>query len=355
MVRRFCLAALLSVCTALVACGDAASSEDDDSEVEGTSEEALSGDQGLDYGVEDATDLGATEPPASAFSPHDPHSDDDGDEGDELAPANVAPLNHKIGKPIGGPAMTPHGGSVMPTATVYFIYYGDWSKNRRTIALHASFMRGLAANAWNRDWLGATRFYADPAKERAGKHVAYGTSIVVGAPRGPTLTNDDVGKVVYDLVSQKRLPLDPNGIYFVMTGKNVAQELEKNDCGWHTEGAMTIGAATQTIRYAWVADTRRARCSIYPKGARTPNSDYIADSQATVIAHELAETLTDPNLDGFYQGNYHEIGDKCAWYFEHVVSMKGGAQANIRDRRSGRNWLVQDLFENHACTLGAAR
>jgi hypothetical protein len=384
--RRFFFATVLPLFAALVACG-APSDADDDAEIEGTSEEALSGDEGLEYDVEDATDLRATEPPAGSFTARPPHSED---ADDELAPANGIPVNRTIGKPKGGPVMTLHGGRVMSSATVYFIYYGDWSQNHRTQALHGSFARGLAANAWNRDWLGAARFYEDAQTDVAGKRIAFGKSIAVGAPRGAALTTDAVGKVVYDAISQHKLPLDPTGIYFVMTGRNVSQELEGKDCGWHTEGTMTFTTQTPmtadgggadgdggadadggsdpdagtaptttsqdaTVRYAWVADSRRQHCSIYAKGARTPNSDYIADSQVTVIAHELAETLTDPNLDGFYEGNHSEIGDKCAWYFEHVVPMKGGALANIHDRRSGRNWLVQDLFKNKSCTLGAPR
>jgi hypothetical protein len=357
MGRRFLFAALMSACAALVACGDASDAGDEDDEVAGTSEELLSGNDGLDYDVEDATDLVTTTPPPGAFTPRPPSSDDDDDgaEESELPPGNAPVVNRTIGKAPGGPPMTLHGGTVMPTATVYFIYYGDWSKNQRTQALHGSFVRGLAANAWNRDWLGASRFYVDGANDVAGTRIAVGKSIAVGAPSGKALTTEAIGTVVYDALAQKKLPIDPTGLYFVMTSQEVSQELERKDCGWHTEGSMTFTTQPLNIHYAWVADSRRQRCSIYPKGARTPNADYLADSQASVIAHELAESITDPNLDGFYEGDHKEIADKCGWFFEHVVTMKGGALANIHDRQSGRNWLVQDLFKNHACTLGAPK
>ena len=35
----------------------------------------------------------------------------------------------------------------------------------------------------------------------------------------------------------------------------------------------------------------------------------------SVIAHELEETNTDPNLNAWYDSNGSEDADKCAWTF----------------------------------------
>jgi len=66
---------------------------------------------------------------------------------------------------------------------------------------------------------------------------------------------------------------------------------------------------------------------------------------ASVIAHELVETVTDPLLNAWYNGNLSENSDMCAWTFGSQVNTTAtGAYWNVSLPTSGggaRNYLLQ--------------
>ena len=69
-------------------------------------------------------------------------------------------------------------------------------------------------------------------------------------------------------------------------------------------------------KYAWVGVPTEG-CSCYVQ-TDSPNGDFGVDAAISCIAHELAETVTDPNGDGWFYSdgtNSAENGDQCAWYF----------------------------------------
>jgi len=54
------------------------------------------------------------------------------------------------------------------------------------------------------------------------------------------------------------------------------------------------------------------------------------DGMVSVIAHELEETNTDPNLNAWYDANGAEDADKCAWTFGQILSQGStGAYYNM--------------------------
>ena len=79
-------------------------------------------------------------------------------------------------------------------------------------------------------------------------------------------------------------------------------------CGWHdNHGNYT---------YAWVG-VSNSSCGCFSQ-QNSPNGDFGVDAAVSCIAHELAETVTDPYGTGwFYEhgSNFIENGDQCAWYF----------------------------------------
>jgi len=60
------------------------------------------------------------------------------------------------------------------------------------------------------------------------------------------------------------------------------------------------------------------------------------DGVSIVEGHELAEAITDPLLNAWYDSSGQEIGDKCAWINLHDISTSGGSFA------------VQPLWSNSA-------
>jgi hypothetical protein len=64
----------------------------------------------------------------------------------------------------------------------------------------------------------------------------------------------------------------------------------------------------------------------------------------SVVAHELEEATTDPDLNAWYDSAGAENADKCAWTFGQNQSLSGRAYYNMTLPKPGggtRNFLIQ--------------
>ena len=65
----------------------------------------------------------------------------------------------------------------------------------------------------------------------------------------------------------------------------------------------------------------------------SPNGMPGVDAAISVFAHELAETVTDPQMDGWFYttdaGDMVETGDQCAWDFPNYNTLDNGANYNV--------------------------
>jgi hypothetical protein len=63
----------------------------------------------------------------------------------------------------------------------------------------------------------------------------------------------------------------------------------------------------------------------------------------SIVAHELEESVTDPDLNAWYDTRGYENADKCAWSFGTTYAAAGGGTANMqlgtRDFLIQRNWV----------------
>jgi hypothetical protein len=64
---------------------------------------------------------------------------------------------------------------------------------------------------------------------------------------------------------------------------------------------------------------------------------------ASIIAHELEEATTDPDLNAWYDTRGYENADKCAWTFG-TTSGPSGAKYNMT--LGTRNYLIQRNWVN---------
>jgi len=69
-----------------------------------------------------------------------------------------------------------------------------------------------------------------------------------------------------------------------------------------------------------------------------------ADGMASIIAHELEEATTDPDLNAWYDQRGEENADKCAWTFGGTSSAANGSQYNMV--LGGRQYLIQQNWVN---------
>ncbi|MGA7799742.1 MAG: hypothetical protein WCC36_02940 [Gammaproteobacteria bacterium] len=65
---------------------------------------------------------------------------------------------------------------------------------------------------------------------------------------------------------------------------------------------------------------------------------------ASVIAHEVDEMVTDPDLNAWYDHRGYENAAKCAWKFGATYKTANGSSANMN--LAGMDYLIQQNREN---------
>ena len=129
-------------------------------------------------------------------------------------------------------------------------------------------------------------------------------------------------------------------------------------CGFH--GLLfpfeNGGAGIWKYAYAATAQTLGSGCNPANQFV-SPNNDTIGDALANILAHEVAETLTDPNpfiFEGWSSLSFPgEIADHCNFRYGPTYRTANGAFANVR--LGSHDYLLQELLANTApqvCSLG---
>jgi hypothetical protein len=230
-----------------------------------------------------------------------------------------------------------HGGPVMlGTVNVYYIWYGNWSGNSAT-----AILTDLASKIGGSPYFNINTTYYNGSNTHVSNSVSYATSTTDNYSLGTTLTDANISSIVSSALSSGRLPTDSNGAYFVLTSADVAEASGfcTSYCGWHTYGTLP----GTTIKYAFVGNADRCptACSVQ---TTSPNGNAGADAMASVIAHELEEMVTDPNLNAWYDTRGYENADKCAWTFGTVSTAPNGSLYNMT--LGARNYLIQRNWVN---------
>jgi hypothetical protein len=245
--------------------------------------------------------------------------------------------------PTASTAITYHNGPVMTNANgvnAYVIWYGAWDNVSATpqskgSALLTTMLQGIGGTPY----FNINTTYTDAAGTRITNKVTLaGQTTDAAYSLGKRLTDANVKTIVSNAITKGKLPKDANGVYFVLTAKDVTETsgfLTKY-CGWHTHATI----ATTDIKYSFVGDpsSKLANCAqqlVGPNGATYAG----ADAMVSVIAHELEEAATDPDLNAWYDGSGAENADKCAWTFGTTSTATNGAKYNVT--WGGTQFLIQ--------------
>jgi hypothetical protein len=254
-----------------------------------------------------------------------------------------------------------HGGPVMTNPhPVYIIWYGNWSGNS-ALTLLPSFVPAL----------NGTPYFAINTTYENGSHTNVSAAVTLGAQafdnysQTSLLSETGVRNVISSAMSRGAVPVDPNGVYFVLSSGDVNEidsthgEFCVDFCGFH--GHATLFG--NDIKYAFVGNAS-PKCINNPNSRVTcaptnpvvsPNGNTGADAMASTIAHELSETVTDPDLNAWFDpSNPSENGDKCNLQFGSTFSVANGSQANIS--LGGHNFLIQQNWLNDGgggCTMAS--
>ena len=233
-------------------------------------------------------------------------------------------------------AMVYHGGPVMlNTVNAYYIWYGNWSGNTAT-----TILTDFAGHIGGSPYFNINTTYYDGSNTHVSGAVSYAGSMSDNYSHGTALSDAGVQAVVADAISSHALPLDTNGVYFVLTSADVNETSGfcTQYCGWHTHGTIS----GSDIKYSFVGNPDRcpSACEAQSTG---PNGNAGADGMASIIAHELEEAVTDPDLNAWYDHRGAENADKCAWTFGSTYTANG-AYANMQ--LGSRNYLIQQQWVN---------
>jgi hypothetical protein len=239
-------------------------------------------------------------------------------------------------RPVKGNGIYYHGGPlILGTTNVYYIWYGSWSGNSAT-----TILTDLAQSINGSSYFSINTTYYDGNGVHVSNSVSYAGSTTDSYSHGSTLTDSAVQAVVSGAISSGKLPNDTKGVYFVLTSADVNESSGfcTQYCGWHTHGAIS----GSDIKYSFVGNPDRCP-SACTNGTPPPNGNIGADGMASIIAHELEEAVTDPDLNAWYDRRGEENADKCAWTFGATYTTSNGGVANVtlgsRDYLIQRNWV----------------
>ena len=119
-------------------------------------------------------------------------------------------------------------------------------------------------------------------------------------------------------------------------------------CGWHSYG---LGTQT-TVPFIAFQDFTSTYYKTCAAQTSTPNGNVGLDSMASVLVHEIDETLTDPYFTGWLDASGYESADKCAWVWG-GLSKVGTARYDIT--LGSLKYLIQtNWLENNLVTVGGS-
>jgi hypothetical protein len=240
------------------------------------------------------------------------------------------------GKPGGGNGISYHGGPVVTTPNkIYYIWYGNWSGNNAT-----TILSDLASHIGGSPYFNINTTYYDGSNAHVQNSVSLAGSTTDSYSQGTSLSDSQIQSVVSSAITSGRVPKDTGAVYFVLTSADVTASSGfcTQYCGWHTHGTIS----GSDIKYAFVGNPDRCPSSCADQ-TTSPNGNAGADGMASIIAHELEEETTDPDLNAWYDTRGAENADKCAWTFGSTYSA-GGGLANMK--LGTRDYLIQQNWVN---------
>jgi Phosphate-induced protein 1 conserved region len=230
-----------------------------------------------------------------------------------------------------------HGGPLILGGThIYYIWYGDWSKNTASTILEP-----FAGAVGGSPYFNINTTYYDGSNTHVTNAVAFSGSTTDSYSQGTDLSDAGVQAVVSSAISSGRLPRDTNGVYFVLTSADVNETSGfcTQYCGWHTHGTIS----GSDIKYSFVGNPDRCPSACEAQ-TTSPNGNAGADGMASIIAHELEEATTDPDLNAWYDRRGYENADKCAWTFGTTSTASNGSLYNMT--LNGAHYLIQRNWVN---------
>jgi hypothetical protein len=198
-------------------------------------------------------------------------------------------------------------------------------------------------------WLGHRNVVALKTTATKNRHNFYNVS------------DNDVATYINSYISSNKTPVPagttPVYVYIGASNTQLSSGFGTQYCGWHSYGNTATGKQT-FIAIQDFTSTYFGSCSVQTV---SPNNNVALDATASVFAHEVDETITDPFLNAWYDSRGAENADKCAWTFGTTLPV--GAPANVAKYNVTygsykyliqQNWLADNLITPTGLATGTA-
>jgi hypothetical protein len=170
-----------------------------------------------------------------------------------------------------------HGGPIMTGIThIYYIWYGNWAGNTTP-----SILNNLAQKIGGSPRYNTNTTYANASNVKITNSVTLAGSTSVAYPYGTALSDAQIQSVVSTAITTGKLPKDANGVYFVLTSKDVTATsgFGTQYCGWHSYANI----ANTNIKYAFVGDASLKYPTACEAQSVSPNGNTGADEWPVVL------------------------------------------------------------------------
>lgn len=233
------------------------------------------------------------------------------------AHSSVHPITHIVPRPHGaiepaGSNLINHGGPVETAPVVYVVYWGWTSDPSGEQARLQSFLNDVGGSSW----LSTVTQYSGAGNPSGLLKGTWSDSASVPNRPSQSQISSEAAKAA--------------GHFGTGTSDNVeivvATPTGHSQRGFGTQWCAYHGDVSSdpnvTFTYLPYMTDAGANCG---EDSVNSGSAGLLDGVTIVEGHELAETITDPLLNAWYDSSGSEIGDKCAWINLQNTSMGGGS------------------------------
>ena len=243
-----------------------------------------------------------------------------------------------------------HGGPVLQTVNLYKIYYGNWSNpcasfDTSTAGVLNNFLNTVGSSSWYKT---TTSYYSVAGSAKSFVSNTVNNTGCISVPSSTlgtsfdAATGNQISTIVQNQITAQSWPANSNDLYFVFTSPDISVSGFKTSmCGYHTY----TNSGANTVQYSFVGDSgNSASCVSSSILSASPNANPTADGMASVVAHELVETVSDPRLNAWFDNGGNENGDKCGWIFGNSFTVNGGKANSTAG--TGNYYLQENVAAN---------
>ncbi len=253
---------------------------------------------------------------------------------------------HGSSRPRSGTGISYHGGPVIHGENIAAIYWsngtiynggpaaGTTGSGSQDGSLVGYFMSNLGGTGyWN---INTTYYDGAGSVTNSLAYTSYWADNTNVPASGSSVSDASVQAEVVKGFTSGKLTYNANTLYAVFSdaGVNLGGNFGTQYCAYH--GHFTWNG--NDVKYAVMPHNID-----YPAGCTaqlgSPNNDPAADAEVNTLAHETEETLTDEDLNAWYDSRGNENADKCAWKWGTTSTASNGASYN--QTIGGKQWLIQ--------------